>query len=486
MTPEELAQLVSELAALPQETEWVEFKENKDDPQEIGEYLSAIANAAALTQKERDYIVWGVRDTDHKIVGTKFRPRAAKVKGQELENWLTTQLEPEIHFTIHEGQVSGVSVVVFEVPAAAHTPVRFRGFEHIRVGSYKKELRAHPEKERKLWNILSSGSFEAEVAHAGVGPAEVVALLDHSAFFRLLSQQVPPSIDAVVRRFADEDLIALRSDGRYDIRNVGAILFARDLSVFGRLGRKAVRVVTYEGPGRTKAIREKVEQAGYGNVFQAILDYIDSQVPVRERIEHGLRTEKRDYPADTIREPLGNALIHQDFSMTGAGPLVELFSDRIEITNPGTPLVPPERFLDAPSRSRNEALAALMRRMRICEERGTGIDKVVQAAEDSLLPAPDFQVVADQTRVTINAPRSFTAMTKEERLRATYQHACLQWVSNQRMTNASLRKRFGISEGNLAMVSRVIADAVEAGLIKPFDPTSKSRRLSQYVPFWTS
>lgn len=486
MTPEQLTKLVKDLAALPRETEWVEFKENNDNPEEIGEYLSAIANSAALLQRERGYIVWGVRDTDHKIVGTTFKPRVAKVKMQELENWLTVLLQPEIHFAIDEGSVDGVPVVVFEVPAAAHTPVRFKDFEFIRVGSYKKKLRDHPEKERRLWSILSSGSFEAEVAHAGVGPAEVVALLDHSAFFKLLGQQVPPNIDAVVRRFADEDIIAARSDGQFDIRNLGAILFARDLSAFARLRRKAVRVVTYEGSGRTKAIREREEQSGYGNAFQSLLDYIDSQLPVRERIEHGLRVNQRAYPADTIREPLANALIHQDFSITGAGPLVEIFSDRIEITNPGTPLVSPERFLDAPSRSRNEALAALMRRMRICEERGTGIDKVVQAAEDSLLPAPDFQVVNDQTRVVINAPRSFTDMTKEERLRATYQHACLQWVSNQRMTNASLRKRFGIAEQNLAMVSRVIAEAVEAGLIKPFDPTSKSRRLSQYVPYWTT
>jgi ATP-dependent DNA helicase RecG len=108
----------------------------------------------------------------------------------------------------------------------------------------------------------------------------------------------------------------------------------------------------------------------------------------------------------------------------------------------------------------------------------------VQAAEESMLPAPDFHLVTDHTRVTIYALRSFSDMTKEERIRAAYQHASLQWVSNQRMTNSSLRKRFGISEENLAMVSRVISDAVDAGLIKPFDPASKSRKLSQYVPFW--
>lgn len=479
-----LQNLVRELAGLSRETEWVEFKENNANPQEIGEYVSAIANSAALEGKQRGYIVWGVRDADHQIVGTTFKPLTEKVKGQELENWLAIGLRPSINFRIHEGTVDGQPVALFEIPAAAHTPVRFGDFEYIRVGSYKKKLRDHPEKERQLWTILSAGSFENEIGHAGAAPADIIALLDHTSFFALLGQQQPPSTDAIVRRLVEEDLIVARADGRYDIRNVAAILFARDLSAFGRLGRKAVRVVTYEGTGRTSALRERTEQVGYATAFRSLLEYIDTQIPRREKIEHGLRTDQRTYPEDTIREPLGNALIHQDFSMSGVGPLVEIFSDRIEITNPGEPLVPPDRFLDAPPRSRNETLAGLMRRMRICEERGSGVDKVVQAAEQSLLPAPDFRIVSDHLRVTIYAPRTFTEMTKEERLRATYQHASLQWVSRQRMTNASLRKRFGISEGNLAMVSRVIADALEVGLIKPFDPSSTSRKHSQYVPFW--
>lgn len=479
-----LRHLVRELAGLSRETQWVEFKENNANPQEIGEYVSAIANSAALEGKQRGYIVWGVRDADHQIVGTTFKPSTEKVKGQELENWLAVGLRPSINFRIHEGTVDGQPVAVFEIPAAAHTPVRFGDFEYIRVGSYKKKLRDHPEKERQLWTLLSAGSFENEIAHAGAAPADIIALLDHTSFFELLGQQQPPSTDAIVRRLVEEDLIVARPDGRYDIRNVAAILFARDLSAFGRLGRKAVRVVTYEGTGRTSALRERTEQAGYATAFRPLLEYIDTQIPRREKIEHGLRTDQRSYPEDTIREPLGNAVIHQDFTMTGVGPLVEIFSDRIEITNPGEPLVPPDRFLDAPPRSRNETLAGFMRRMRICEERGSGVDKVVQAAEQSLLPAPDFRIVSGHLRVTIYALRSFTDMTKEERLRATYQHASLQWVSGQRMTNASLRKRFGIAEGNLAMVSRVISDAVEAGLIKPFDPSSRSRKLSQYVPFW--
>jgi len=268
-TTDYLQHLIQMLVALPKETEWVEFKENNANPEEIGEYLSAISNSAALAGKDHGYVVWGVRNGDHQIVGTTFRGSEEKVKGQEIENWLAVGLRPSINFKIHEGTVAGRQVVLFEIPAAAHTPVRFGDFEYIRVGSYKKKLRDHPEKERQLWTILSSSSFENEIAHGGALLADVIALLDHRSFFSLLGQQQPPTTEAIVQRFAEEDLLVPRNDGRFDIRNVAAILFARDLSAFSRLGRKAVRIVTYDGVGRTSALRERTEAAGYAAAFSA-------------------------------------------------------------------------------------------------------------------------------------------------------------------------------------------------------------------------
>ena len=241
----------------------MEFKENFAKPEDIGDTY----------RRWRTLLLWRERAWLYRLGRPKRRPQhrrddfpppRLKMKGnEELENWLAIALHPSINFRIYEGAVDGKPVALFEIPAAAHTPVRFRDFEYIRVGSYKKKLRDHPEKERQLWTILSAGSFENDIAHAGAAPADIIALLDHTSFFALLDQQPPPSTDALVRRFVEEDLIVPRPNGRYDIRNVAAILFARDLSAFGRLGRKAVRVVTYEGTGRTRALRERAEQAGY-------------------------------------------------------------------------------------------------------------------------------------------------------------------------------------------------------------------------------
>jgi predicted HTH transcriptional regulator len=189
------------------------------------------------------------------------------------------------------------------------------------------------------------------------------------------------------------------------------------------------------------------------------------------------------FPQLAVRELVANALIHQDFFVTGAGPMVEIFDDRIEITNPGEPLVDTQRFLDTPPKSRNEALASLMRRFRICEERGSGIDKVVSQVELFQLPAPLFEKPEGFTRAVLFAHKELAAMDKADRLRACYLHACLRYVTRKAMTNRSVRERFGIADRNASTASRLLNEAVEAGLIVVPDPDVGSR-VRRYLPFW--
>ena len=142
---EYLVSLVRELCKLPGETEWVEFKVNAHKPKEIGKYVSALANSAALVGKSFAHVVWGISDRDHAVVGTSFNPSAAKVGNEELENWLLRLLTPKINFQFFRVPVDGQSVVLFEIERAFRHPVRFRGQEYIRVGSYKKKLKDFPE-----------------------------------------------------------------------------------------------------------------------------------------------------------------------------------------------------------------------------------------------------------------------------------------------------------------------------------------------------
>jgi len=184
-----------------------------------------------------------------------------------------------------------------------------------------------------------------------------------------------------------------------------------------------------------------------------------------------------------VRELVANAIIHQDFFVSGAGPLIEIFDDRMEITNPGEPLIETARFLDTPPRSRNDTLASFMRRIGVCEERGSGIDKVVFETEFYQLPAPVFEVPGKNTRAILFAHRAFKDMSKEDRVHACYLHSCLKYVKRDNMTNSSLRKRFAIEAKNSSMVSRIIRDAMDCNRIKPFDQ-SASRKLMSYVPYW--
>ena len=246
-----------------------------------------------------------------------------------------------------------------------------------------------------------------------------------------------------------------------------------------------MRVIQYKGFDRVETLREQIGHKGYANGFEGLIAFITTMVPSNEVIGTALRKTVPMYPELAVRELVANVLIHQDFFETGTGPMIEIFSDRIEITNPGQPLVTVERFLDCPPKSRNEALASLMRRFGICEERGTGIDKVVSQTELYQLPAPIFETAPGFTRTVLFAHKPMDKMTKEDRVWACYLHACLQYVQRRKMTNASLRARFGLDQSKGALVSRIINATLDVGYIQA-DPMSDSRRDSAYIPFWSS
>ena len=481
MTPDELQRLVDHLRSLPRETEWVEFKHNNADPQEVGEHISALSNGAALHRQRQAFMLWGIEDGSHDLLGTTFRPREAKVGNEELENWLLRLLNPRIEFRIHEGTLNGKPVVLFEIQPASHQPVGFSGIEYIRVGSYSKKLKDFPEKERALWAIFSERPFESCLAATSVTSDDVLALIDYASCFRLLGTPLPDNRQAILERLASEKVIAPKPGDRFDITNVGAVLFAADLRRFDRLARKAPRVVIYDGDNRTRTIKEHVEHRGYAVGLESLIAYINDQLPQNEQIGQALRRQVRVYPEPAIRELVPNALIHQDFNLTGTGPMIEVFADRMEITNPGLPLIDTLRFIDEPPRSRNETLAGMMRRMNICEERGSGIDKVIAAVEAFQLPAPDFRAATQHTVAVLFGPRDFAMMDRQDRIRACYQHACLWYVSGKQMTNATLRDRLNIAKTNYPLASRIIRDTIDAKLIHPVSGSGKE---SGYVPFW--
>lgn len=302
--------------------------------------------------------------------------------------------------------------------------------------------------------------------------------------FELLNQPVPSSEIMIMEAFSKEKLILPSKLGRWDITNLAAILLAKQLENFSSLRRKTVRVIRYGGNSRAVPnSAERLDIKGYANGFAGLVSDINKFLPRNEVIGQALRKEVPVYPELAVRELVANALIHQNFSITGAGPMIEIFDNRMEITNPGKPLINTDRFLDAPPHSRNEALASLMRRFGVCEERGSGIDKVIALTEEFQLPAPLFEVVVDSHRVTLFSPKHLGKMDKNDRIRACYQHACLRYVNHDYLTNASVRQRFGIEEKNITLASRYIKESLEAKAIILHDEAA-APKIRKYVPYW--
>jgi len=478
-----LEKLLKDLQALPKECEWVEFKKDASIPQDIGEYISALSNSACYMNQPNGYLVFGIENETHRLIGTQFHPLSEKIGNQELENWLATQLEPRIDFQIHEFYYENKLFALFKIDAAIDRPVSFRGKQYIRIGSYKKPLSEHPERERKIWHRTQAVIFEKDFATEKVTSEDVLRFIDYPTLFEMLNLPLPDNRKGIFNRLITDRIIE-PTGSHFRITNLGGILFAKDLEQFEQLARKAIRIVIYQGNNRVKTKKEQIGKRGYAAGFEGLIKYIVDQLPTNEVIEQALRKDLCVYSPIAIRELVANAIIHQDFSIGGSSTMVEIFDNRIEITNPGRPLIDPLRFVDHSPESRNEQLAHFMRRLNICEERGSGFDKVVFECEYYQLPAPEIILGSNYTRVILYAPLSLRQMDKQAKIRACYLHACLKYVSGELMTNQSIRHRFAIDERNYPMASRIISDTIKAGLIRDYDPENKSRKYAKYAPFW--
>jgi predicted HTH transcriptional regulator len=213
---------------------------------------------------------------------------------------------------------------------------------------------------------------------------------------------------------------------------------------------------------------------------------VKSLLPGSEVIKNALRVDTSVYPDIALRELIANALIHQDFTIRGSGPMIEIFEDRIEISNPGR-LLPGkklDRLIRTTPESRNEVLAQAFRRYNICEERGSGFEKTVIAIELFGLPPLRFEEAENSFKTILYAPKSFIEMTSEERREAVYQHCVIKYYSSEGMTNTSLRERFKMNEKQRSQISRLIKETIENGKIKVKDVENSSDKFSVYVPYW--
>lgn len=454
----------------PSEHQQLEFKEAKNqfDFGRLQQYCVALANEGGGA------LLLGVANKPPRsVVGSQAFPDTVKA-AQDLFNVMGFRVD--VDAVAHpDGRV-----VMFHIPSRPRgTAYRLDGKYLIRAGEALVAM-----SEDQLRRIFAEGepAWLEEHSVGGMDEQQVVELLDVQTFFELLKLPYPTDRAGVIDRLLRERLVD-ELGGAFAIRRLGALLLARRLEDFPDIARKAPRVVIYTGNSKLETRLDQTGSKGYAVGFQGLVQFVMNQLPQNEVIEDALRKAVKLVPEVVVRELTANALIHQDFAVGGASVMIEVYTNRVEFSNPGEPIVPVERFIDG-YQSRNERLADLMRRFGICEEKSSGIDRVIQAAEFYQLPAPDFRAAHRRTVVTLFGPKPFEEMDRNDRVRACYQHCALKWVMSEKMTNQSLRERFHLGEDKAAIASQIIAAAIEAGQIKPDESVGKSRKFARYLPFW--
>jgi ATP-dependent DNA helicase RecG len=390
----DLQKKLDELLRLPSETEWVEFKQNNNKPEEIGEYLSSLSNGAALHGKVAGYIVWGIEDGTKRILGTTFQPRRAKVGNEALENWLHRLLTPRIDFTIHEFEHNGLPLVLWEVQAANSTPVRFQSNAFIRVGSYKKRLKEFPEKERRLWQLLSGTQqdWSAQIVEgAGLYDLDPEALRFARTQYRVKHPQRADEMS-----LWDDITFLNKSKACIGGKITCAALVLLGKEESAHLLAPAVGQLTWILRNEAK-VEQDYEHFGLplilssDRILQKVRNLTIRHLPSGTLFPQ----EVSQYDPWVMRETLHNCIAHQDYTLRGRISLVET-PDSLLFTNLGT-FIPGtvEEMIrsDAPpSVYRNKFLAEAMVNLNMIDTIGSGIKKMFMAQRQRNFPMPDFDL----------------------------------------------------------------------------------------------
>lgn len=400
MNPAELSLLLDRLLAMPSEHEWLEFKHN-DDPHTVGEYISALANAAALDGEPFGYLVWGVEDSTHCVLGTRFEPATALVKGQILDLWLTQYLRPKLDFRFEAFEHHGQRVVMLRIPAAVAHPVSFHEVEYIRIHSAKVKLASHPDKEARLWQRLNTRvDWSAEL----VGAASLADLAPAAlAEGRQRYTEKNPHLADEVPGWDDATFISkLKLSRSGQLTRAALLLFGRDEAAQHLPLPPQVSWVLKDADGTA------LDYYHFGLPLLLVPDALFAKV--RNLTVRYLRpgtlfpTEVPQYDAWVIREALHNAMAHQDYGLSARVNVVEL-PDQLVVSNvgrflPGSvePLLQSDR---SPEQYRNPCLVQAMVALKLIDTIGSGIRRMYSEQRKRFFPLPDYLIEPAQQRVEV-------------------------------------------------------------------------------------
>lgn len=482
-TNERLMDVVNECLRLPDETDWVEFKINNSEYNSLWERLSWLSNTACLSWRDYGILIFWIEDVTLEIKWTNFKPDTKKEWGQPFLFKLSKDLQPSnVTPRVEKVKYNNKDLVIFLIPSAIDSPTTFKKIPYWRVGTATPPLSEYPDKQRKIWNNIYNKNFEKQIATSWLNSDEVFEYLDIDGFFSLLGYKKPENKKEVIEILKTEKIIK-ETLSRFDITNLWSILFANAISKFDAIKNKWVRIIVYDGVDKSADNKSYDGNKWYALWFEDLLKHISLLIPSFEKIVDGKRVSSNAYPSIAMREFVANAIVHQDFSIW-APPKIEIYKDRIEVSNSWQPIIEVERFIDS-WKARNEDLSDLMRKMKFCEKLWSGYDKAIIAIEKKRLPAPKIETKDEEVVVTLYWSERVSNLSKEDRVRACFQHCAIKYVTKEDyMSNSSFRERMWLTEAQHSTWSKIIKDTIESWLIKELDPENKANRYTKYVPFW--
>lgn len=464
------------LYPIPEELNELDWKSGLSDKTDrLAQHLSAFSN-----YKGGGMLVYGVNND-----GTCFDMSKEEMDFiiEKLGNIAKNNLVYSITIDHSVMEFEGHALLFIYIPEQKDKPVYLRG--HDIFDAYYRSAGQTVKMSRNQVKAMIAESqgitFEQQMAKEHLTGDDVLKLLDYKAFYERIDKNVPSAIDTILRKMSDYDF-CVADDDLWNITNLGAILYANDLRDFDGLKNREIVIHKYVGTNNLQQEFEQHITRGYAAAFDEVVEFVMKSTG-KEKID--LRRESvPTYPRVAIREITANMLVHQDFGITGIPISIEIFTNRIAFTNPGAPLNNINRLIDLPPNSRNEKLAQTLFMLHICEKRGSGIDRAVAAIEEMVLPAVKFTKGEEHTRVFLYPQKSLKDMTKQEKIDACYQHACLMFEEDKAINNQSVRERFELNKNQSSVASRIIADTLEAGYIKAADEETVSKKYMTYIPFY--
>ena len=465
------------LKPVPQELNEIDWKGGlSDDKERLAQHICAFSNLVG-----GGLLVYGVNDD---ATYSEMTQELIERTVTRLDNIAQNRMFMPIQLDHAVMEYDGHPLLFIYIPEFREKPMYLRGSDiyNSYIRSAGHTVRMSRQQVRLLIADSEGINYEERIAKRGLTPNEVLSLLNYKKLFELLKRQLPTTAEGILNLMEELGICHQESVG-CSITNLGALLFANNLAAFDSIKGKGVIVRRYVGNNNRQLLLEQEGAMGYAVGLEGLITFVMKNTGI-EYIDGAVRELLPTYPRVAIREFIANALIHQDFAIKGMPITIEIFANRLVITNPGYSLNDVNRLIDLPPHSRNEQMAQLMLQLGLCERRGSGVDRAVEAMEKMLLPAYKAENGSDFTRVTLYPQKSVSDLTKEERIEACYQHCCLAYADNETMNNQSVRERFGLNKNQGPIASHIIADTVAKGLIKSSNPDSDSRKFVSYVPFY--